>query len=83
VFIISGIVAAVIIGLAIIIHLRLSALEPEGHKEGETANEVLNEILTGQPAHPEGGKESGEEHIEESKGSSHFESEASEEGGRT
>jgi hypothetical protein len=62
-FIISGIVAAIIIGLAIIIHLRLSALEPTGQ----------------QPAHPEGGKEGGEEHIGESKGSSHFEIEASEE----
>ena len=61
--IISGIAAAVIIGLAISIHLRLSALEPEGHKEGETAEEVMNEILTGQPAHQ---NESEEGHVEES-----------------
>lgn len=70
-FIISGIAAVVIIGLAISIHLSLSALEPEGHKEGETVDEVLNEILTGQPAHSEGGEESGEERIGESKGSFH------------
>lgn len=57
----SGIAAvAVIIGQAISIHLRLSALEPEGHKEGETAEEVMTEILTGQPAHTEEGEE-GEE----------------------
>ena len=65
--IISGIAAAVIIILAISIHLRLSALEPEGHKEGETADEVMNEILTGQPAHQEEGDENEEEgHVEES-----------------
>jgi uncharacterized membrane protein YraQ (UPF0718 family) len=81
VFIISGIVAAVIIGLAISIHLRLSALEPEGHQEDETPQEVLNEILTGQPAHQEEGEESEEGHIEESRESSHFENESSEEVG--
>lgn len=64
--IISGIAAAVIIILAISIHLRLSALEPEGHKEGETAEEVMNEILTGQPAHQEEGDENEEGHVEES-----------------
>lgn|GEM_PF-2415826 len=74
VVIISGIAAAVIIGLAISIHLRLSALEPEGHKEDETAKEVINEILTGQPAHTEEVW-----HIEESKELSHSENEASEE----
>lgn len=64
--IISGIAAAaVIIGLAISIHLRLSALEPEGHKEGETAEEVMNEILTGQPSHQEEGDESEGGHVEE------------------
>lgn len=55
-----------IIILAISIHLRLSALEPEGHKEGETAEEVMNEILTGQPAHQEEGDENEEGHVEES-----------------
>ena len=64
--IISGIAAPVITVLAISIHLRLSALEPEGHKEGETAEEVMNEILTGQPAHQEGGEESEEGHVEKS-----------------
>ena len=64
--IISGIAAAVIIVLAISIHLRLSALEPEGHKEGETAEEVMNEILTGQPAHQEEGDDNEEGHVEES-----------------
>lgn len=77
--IISGIAAAVIIGLAISIHLRLSALEPEGHKESETAEEVMNEILTGQPAHQEEGQQSEEGHVEESRESSHFKNETSEE----
>lgn len=59
--IISGIAAAVIIGLAICIHvIRLLAVESEGHREGETAEEVMNEILTGQPTHQEGGEESDE-----------------------
>ena len=79
VIIISGIVAAVIIGLAVSIHLRLSAVEPEGHKEGETAEEVMNEILTGQPAHTEEANESEAGHIEESKELSHSENEAPEE----
>ena len=77
--IISGIAAAVIIGLAINIHLRLSAVEPEGHKEGETAEEVMNEILTGQPAHTEEANESEAGHIEEGEELSHSENEASEE----
>lgn len=79
VIIISGIVAAVIIGLAVSIHLRLSVVEPEGHKEGETAEEVMNEILTGQPAHIEEANESEAGHIEESKELSHSENEAPEE----
>ena len=77
--IISGIAAAVIIGLAINIHLRLSAVEPEGHKEGETAEEVMNEILTGQPAHTEEANESEAGHIEEGEELSQSENEASEE----
>lgn len=80
--IISTIAAAVIIGWAISIHLRLSALEPEGHREGETAEEVMNAILTGQPAHQEEGEESEEKkHAEESIVSSNFENETSEEAG--
>ncbi|MGH9977724.1 MAG: hypothetical protein ACRD8Z_18100 [Nitrososphaeraceae archaeon] len=89
VIIVSGIAATVIIGLAISIHLRLSALEPEGHKEGETAEEVMNEILTGQPAHS-GEGEKGDEgqvqesergHTEEGNESFHSENETSEEVG--
>jgi hypothetical protein len=79
VIIISGVAAAVIIGLAISIHLRLSVLEPEGHRENETPQEVMNEILTGQPAHTEEANESEAGHIEESKEISHSENEASEE----
>ena len=33
------------------IHLKLSALEPEGH--GNESAEVINEILTGKPSHTE------------------------------
>jgi hypothetical protein len=67
VIILSGIVAAVvIIGLAISIHLRLSALEPEGHKESETAEQVMNEILTGQPAHSGEGEKGEEGQVQES-----------------
>jgi hypothetical protein len=65
VIIISGIAAAVIVGLAISIHLRLSALEPEGHEEDETPQEIMNEIVTGQPAHREEDEESEEGQIEE------------------
>jgi hypothetical protein len=78
VIIISGIAAAVIIGLVISIHLRLSALEPEGHKEDETPQEVMNEILTGQPAHQEGSEENEERHTEEQEESAHTENETSE-----
>jgi hypothetical protein len=45
-------IVAVIIALAINTHLKLSALEPEGH-EDESAEEVLNEIITGKPSHSE------------------------------
>ena len=73
--IISGIAAAVIIGLAISIHLRLSAVEPEGHRENETPQEVMNEILTGQPAaHTEGSGESEEGQLKSEK-SVHIENE--------
>lgn len=76
---ISAIAAAVVIGLAISIHLRLSALEPGGHREGETAEEIMNEILTGRPAHTEEGEESEEGRIEESRESVHLENESFEE----
>jgi hypothetical protein len=58
VLIISGAAAALIVGLAISTHLRLSALEPEGHGD-ESAEQIAQEILTGQPAHSE------EEEVEE------------------
>jgi hypothetical protein len=78
VIIISGVAAAVIVGLAISIHLRLSAVEPEGHRENETPQEVMNEILTGQPAaHTEESGKSEEGHIEESEKSVHIENEES------
>jgi hypothetical protein len=57
--IVSRIASAVIVGLAISTHLRLSALEPEGHAANESAEEIAQEILTGQPAHTE--EEEGEE----------------------
>ena len=79
VIIISGIAAAVIIWSSSKHPSYLSAVEPEGHKEGETAEEVMNEILTGQPAHTEEANESEAGHIEESKELSHSENEASEE----
>ena len=48
---ITGIaVIAVIIAVAISTHLKLSALEPEGHGN-ESAKDVINEILTGKPSH--------------------------------
>jgi hypothetical protein len=71
VVIISGIAAAVIVGLAISTDLRLSALEPEGHGN-ESAEEIAQEILTGQPAHTEEGEES---EAANNKESSHSESE--------
>lgn len=53
IMIIAGIaIAAIISAVAVSTHLRLSALEPEGHGD-ETAEEIAQEILTGQPAHSE------------------------------
>jgi hypothetical protein len=79
VIILSGIAAAVIVGVAISIHFRLSTLEPEGHREDETPQEIMNEILTGQPAHQEQGEESEEElHTEEQEELIHSENESSE-----
>jgi hypothetical protein len=48
---IIGIAVAIIIAMAINTHLKLSALEPEGH--GDESVEVLNEIVTGKPSHSE------------------------------
>jgi hypothetical protein len=78
VIIISGIAAVVIVGLAISIHLRLSALEPEGHNADETPQEVMNEILTGQPAHQEEGEENEERHTEVKEELAHSENGTSE-----
>ena len=50
--VIIGIAVAVIIAIAINTHIKLSALEPEGHGN-ESAEEVINEILTGKPSHTE------------------------------
>jgi hypothetical protein len=49
---IIGVAVAIIIAVAINTHLKLSALEPEGHVD-ESAEEVINEILTGKPSHSE------------------------------
>jgi len=52
----SGVaIVAIISGVAISTHLRLSATEGQEH-ENETPQEIANEILTGQPAHSEEGK---------------------------
>jgi hypothetical protein len=78
IIIITGIaIAAIISVIAVSTHLRLSALEPEGHGD-ETAEEIAQEILTGPPAYSEeketrendpqseedGERESGESHSE-------------------
>lgn len=49
--VITGVAIAIIIALAVNIHMKLSALEPEGH--GGKSAEVLNEIVTGKPSHLE------------------------------
>jgi hypothetical protein len=46
--VITGVAIAIIIALAVNIHMKLSALEPEGH--GSESAEVLNEIITGRKA---------------------------------
>lgn len=46
--VITGVAIAIIIALAVNIHMKLSALEPEGH--GDESAEVLNEIITGRKA---------------------------------
>jgi hypothetical protein len=47
--VITGVAIAIIIALAVNIHMKLSALEPEGHGD-ESAEEVLNEIITDRKA---------------------------------
>jgi len=47
--VITGVAIAIIIALAFNIHMKLSALEPEGHGD-ESAEEVLNEIITDRKA---------------------------------
>jgi hypothetical protein len=49
---ITGLAVAIIIAVAINTHLKLSALEPEGHGN-ESVEEVLDEIVTGKPSHSE------------------------------
>jgi hypothetical protein len=56
-------IVAVIIAVAINTHLKLSALEPEGHGN-ESPEDVINEILTGKPSHPETTTEEGVNHDE-------------------
>src|SRR5215510_14770492 len=52
ILLISGLaIAAIISGVAISTHMRLSATEGEEHGN-ENPQEIANEILTGQPAHP-------------------------------
>jgi hypothetical protein len=57
ILIISGIaIAAIISGVAVATHLRLSAVEGNEEHGNETPQEVINEILTGQPSHYEEGE---------------------------
>jgi archaellin len=52
IMIIAGIVvAAIIAGVAVATHLRLSATEGKEHGN-ETPQEIAQEVLTGKPAHP-------------------------------
>jgi hypothetical protein len=60
---ITGVAIAIIIVLAVNTHMKLSALEPEGHGD-ESAEEVLNEIITGKPSHSETDTEEGLNHNE-------------------
>ncbi len=63
---------AIIIALAVNIHMKLSAIEPEGHG-GESAKELLNEIITGKPSHSERTTEEGVNHNKNYETSSHSE----------
>jgi hypothetical protein len=54
ILIISGIaIAAIISGVAVATHLRLSAVEGDEEHSNETPQQMINEILTGQPSHSE------------------------------
>jgi len=61
--VITGVAIAIIMALAVNTHMKLSALEPEGHGD-ESAEEVLNEIITGKPSHSETDTEEGLDHNE-------------------
>lgn len=69
--VITGVAIAIIIALAVNIHMKLSALEPEGH--GDESAEVLNEIITGKPSHSERTTEEGVNHNKNIETSSHSE----------
>jgi hypothetical protein len=57
ILIISGIaIAAIISGIAVATHLRLSAVEGNEEHGNETPQQIVNEILTGQPSHSEAGE---------------------------
>ena len=70
--VITGVAIAIIIALAVNIHMKLSALEPEGHGD-ESAEEGLNEIITGKPSHSERTTEEGVNHNKNIETSSHSE----------
>jgi hypothetical protein len=69
--VITGVAIAIIIALAVNIHMKLSALEPEGH--GDESAEVLNEIITGKPSLSERTTEEGVNHNKNIETSSHSE----------
>ena len=69
--VITGVAIAIIIALTVNIHMKLSALEPEGH--GDESAEVLNEIITGKPSHSERTTEEGVNHNKNIETSSHSE----------
>jgi hypothetical protein len=46
-------IAAIISGVAVVTHLRLSAVEGNEENSNESPQQVINEILTGQPSHSE------------------------------
>ena len=58
--VITDVAIAIIIALTVNIHMKLSALEPEGH--GDESAEVLNEIITGKPSYSERTTEEGVNH---------------------
>jgi hypothetical protein len=70
--VITDVAIAIIIALTVNIHMKLSALEPEGHGD-ESAEEVLNEIITGKPSYSERTTEEGVNHNKNIETSSHSE----------